>query len=231
VLAECFAELPLQVQRPQTGSDGQAIVTLLTPGGSLLDGDAVELTVEVRPGAHAVLRQASATQLHGGESSGITFEANVHVAAGARFSYEPYELIPFAGSSYRQTLRLSLEQGAEARLLEVVTPGRSRERFRYQRLELRTDVFLAGRRILLDAQRIVPAHTDPCPLLGGFSHFGTLLHFGADVGACDADRWHARFAELGVCGSASTLPCYGVGARVLGSSAQQLLEVLSPCVL
>jgi len=227
VLAESHAELPLQVQRPREGPEGEAIVTLLTPAGSLLDGDAVDLCVEVRVGAKAVLRQASATQLHGGAGAGITFTADFHVAAGASFAYLPYELIPFAGADYRQTLRLHLDHGAEALLTEVVTPGRLWERFRYKRLALRTEVRLDGQRILLDAQRIVPAEGEPASLLGGYSHFGSLLRFGPSVGASEADCLHARFAELGVCGSASLLPRYGVGARVLGTSADRLLGAMS----
>lgn len=193
----------------------------------MLDGDAVQLSIEVGRAANVVLCQASATQLHGGNGRGITFEASVNVAADARFAYLPFELIPFANSSYRQSLHLSLEHGAQAILTEVVTPGRSWERFCYARMDLRTEVRLDGRRILFDAQRIVPRETDPSLLLAGFTHFATLLHLGADAGVAEADALHGRFKELGVCGGASALPEYGVGARVVGDSADQLLQALS----
>jgi len=198
----------------------------LTPAGSLFAGDAAELYIEVRPGARAELRQASATQLHGGTEA-ITFQATVEVGAGARFSYLPYELIPFAGADYRQSILLCLADGAEARLIEVVTPGRLWEHFRYERIALRTEVRLSRRRILLDAQRISPAETDWVTALAGYSHFGSLLRFGPGVGQVHADALHARFADLGVRGSASQLPCYGVGARLLGTSADTLLRALS----
>jgi urease accessory protein len=206
-------------------------VTLLTPAASLLDGDAVELSVEVRAGAHVVLCQASATQLHGGNGEGSRFDAEIQVGAEASFAYLPYELIPFAGSSYRQRFRLHLDQGAEALLTEVVTPGRTWEHFRYRRLDLGTDVCLNGQRIVLDRQHLFPGETDPGLLLGGFTHFATLLHFGSSVGAEEADALHARLVDGGACGSASALPYYGIGARALGMSADELLTALAlePC--
>jgi len=226
VLAESHAELPLQVQRPRRGSQGEAILTLLTPGGALFSGDVIQLRVELRAGARVVLQQVSATQLHRCDSESIRLDADFHVAAGGWLRYQPMPLIPFAGSDYRQCIRVYLEQGAEARLMEVVTPGRLWEHFQYQRLVLRTEVFLDGRRIVLDAQRIEPAHTDCQLALGGRSHFATMLHLGDRVAGEEVERLHNRLADMGVRGSASLLPIYGVGARAIGSSAEELQRAL-----
>lgn len=216
-------ELPLQVQRPTLGEHGQAIVTLLTPAGALFDGDAVQLDAEVRAGASVQLRQASATQLRPcQDSDGILVEMRVHVAAGARFSYRPLELIPFAGSIYCQRVHLALDDGAEAELTEVVGPGRLWERFAFRRLDLATEVLLDGQLILLDTQKIAPAEMDLSLLVGGYSHWGTLLRFGPHVGAAEADALHQQIVDRGVCGSASTLPRYGIGARALAYSADDL---------
>jgi urease accessory protein len=224
VLVESHSELPLQVQRAIRRPGGQAVVTLLTPAGALFGGDRVRLYVECRSGTRVVIRQVGATKLHRCEGAGIELDAEIHVAAGARFAYQPFELIPFAGSEYRQHLRVFLESGAEALLSEVVSPGRLGEQFGYRRLELCTEAWLDGRRMLLDAQRIVPAEMDCAQLLAGFTHFGTLIHLGAGLGQPEADRLHERFQELGVTGSASALPAYGVGGRVVGTSADCLLR-------
>jgi urease accessory protein len=176
--------------------------------------------------ASVVIRQVSATKLHRCETLGIELDAEIRVAAGARFTYLPFELIPFAGSDYRQHLQLFLETGAEAVLSEVISPGRLGEHFAYRRLALRTEVWLDGRRIVLDAQRIVPAETDCALLLGGCSHFGTFLHLASNLGQPEADRLHERFQSLGVTGSASVLPNYGLGARTVGRSAETLVRAL-----
>ena len=226
VLIASHSELPLQVQRPIYRPGGEAVVTLLTPAGALFAGDRVRLHIDCRPGARVIIRQVGATKLHRGEGMGIELEAEIRVAAGARFAYLPYELIPFAGSEYRQRLRLDLQEGAQALLTEVVSPGRLGEWFGYRRLELRTEAWVGDRRVVLDAQRIVPTETDPARLLGGFTHFGTRLHLGAGLGQPDADHLHERLQQLGVTGSASVLPAYGVAARVVGTSADRLLRAL-----
>jgi urease accessory protein len=226
VLAASHTELPLQIQRPRVGPHGEAIVTLLTPAGALFGGDAVSLDVAVQSGASVVLRTASATQLHRATDRGSTFDLTMTIAAGATLRYAPFELIPFAGADYRQTIRVNLAAGAEATLTEVVTPGRLWEHFQYLHLELVTEVYLDGTLIALDAQRIVPTEMDCVTAVGGRTHFGTLLHVGPNSGAPEADRLHARFADRGLCGSASVLPTYGIAARALGSSAQGLLAAL-----
>jgi urease accessory protein UreH len=185
------------------------------------------MSIDVQPGADIMVRQASATQLYRCQARGVKLQADIHVAAGARFSYSPLELIPHQDADYQQKLRIFLDEGAKARLTEVVSPGRLCERFGYRRLELHTEVFLAGRRILLDLQRIVPRETDCRLLLGEHTHFGTLLDLGPHIDASGTDRLHARFAEQGVLGSASVLPAYGIGARVVGGSADSLFRALS----
>jgi hypothetical protein len=64
-------------------------------------------------------------------------------------------------------------------------------------------------------------------VLSNWTHFGSLVHCGPGVGAPEADGWHARFAERGVLGSATVLPRYGIGARVLGPSADSLFRALA----
>jgi urease accessory protein len=207
-------------------SDGGAVVTLLTPAGALFPGDAVCLVVECRPGTDVRLRQTGATRLHGGGDAPIVCNVEVTVAPGAQFRYLPCELIPFVHSNYSQTIRLDLAGGAQAWLTEVVGPGRLTEHFAYEHLRLRTDALVDGRQVVRDVVDIAPGRTDCALLLGGYTHFGTLLAFGPALTQADADRLHERFADLEIVGSASLLPSYGVGARVLGAPADRLTSAL-----
>jgi urease accessory protein len=228
VLVESRSELPLAIPRSHLRPDGSNVVTLLAPGGGFFAGDTVQLAVECRAGTDVMLRQVGATLLHGREGQGIIYEADVWVAEGARFRYGPNTLIPFAVADYRQRIRVRLEVGAEAILGEVITPGRLDAPFAYRCLDLRTEVDLDGSLIVLDALRIEPACTDYQRALGGFSHVAGLLSLGPDYSRGDADVLHTRLAQSGVCGSASLLPAYGIGARLLGNRADELLRALSP---
>jgi len=227
VLTASHWELPIQVQRAIRTEDGGALVTLLTPAAGLFGGDEARIDVECGPGTNVTICQVGATQLHKGDGHPIVCEVEVRVAADARFRYQPRELIPFVDANYRQRVRLHLQHGALAEIVEVVTPGRPETRFQYRRVDLQTEVLLDGTLVVLDAVRIEPALSDCTLLLGGFTHFGALLLLGPSLDRQDADALHACIAEeQAVCGSASLLPAYGIGVRALGHSAETLLGTL-----
>jgi urease accessory protein len=243
VLCESRSELPLQVQRPIVGPHGEAIVTLLTPAGALLDGDVVTLEVDCGPGTDVVLRQTGATRLNRCTTGGIDVQADFRVAGDARLRVLPYELIPFAGARYAQTFRAHLQEGAEAAFLEIVAPGTLELPFAYADLALRLEAWLGDDLAALDALRVQPEPGEGADLkgdpglptraglqggshspaaLGGYSHFGTLILLGPRFDQAAADCLHHGFEEAAVQGSASLLPSYGVGARFIGRSADAL---------
>jgi urease accessory protein len=216
----------LLIQRPRQAPDGSAIVTLLTPAGALFAGDHVRLAVDVGPGADVTLCQVGATRVHGGNDSPIVVEIDFMVAAEGRLRYHPGELIPFAVADYSQTIRLYLQDGARASLIEVVSPGRLDEHFAYRRVELRTDAYLDGTRILLDILHLEPARSDPRLALGPYTHVATGLRFAPGLTQSDADRVHDEIGAQGAIGSASLLPSYGIGARLVGTAADPLVRAL-----
>jgi urease accessory protein len=229
-LSESRSELPLQVQRPMLRPDGSAVVTLLTPAGALLDGDDIAIQVECRAGADVTLRQTGATRLHPCRGRGIQLDVTVHVAAEATFRYLPFELIPYAGANYLQRTTLHLEDGAAAWVTEVVSPGRLNEPFEYERLDLCTDAYVDGERLVRDHQVIEPRRTNCRAMLAGHTHFATLLGFGPDATPERANYVHETLANAGVMGSASVLSRYGIGARAIGDAADPLLRTLRAAV-
>jgi urease accessory protein len=210
------------VQRPIVGPHGEAIITLLTPAGALLDGDVVTLEVDCGPGTDVVLRQTGATRLNRCTTGGIDVQADFRVAGDARLRVLPYELIPFAGARYTQTFRAHLQEGAEAAFLEIVAPGTLESPFAYADLALRLEAWLGDELVALDAIRIRPEQDDCERALAGFSHFGTLILLGPRFDQAAADCLHSGFEEAAVQGSASLLPSYGIGVRFIGTSADAL---------
>ncbi|HEY3118138.1 MAG TPA: urease accessory protein UreD [Chloroflexota bacterium] len=222
VLRKSCSQLPLQVQRALCGPSGEAIVTLLSPTGDLLEDDDVELEVICEPGADVVLRQASATRLHGCESGAIAFSGHFEVGVDARLRYLPLELIPFAHANYRQHLELELDDGAEAVVWEVIGPGRVWEVDAPRQLGLQLEAWVQGELAFADLLRLNGPNRIAT---AGHSHVGCLLQFGPSFTQADADHLHEGLTAAGLIGSASLLPSYGVGARVIAGSADQILRV------
>jgi urease accessory protein len=227
ILRRSRCRLPLQVQRPQMGPRGEAILTLLCPTGDLLEGDEIELDVICEPGTDVTLRQASATRLHGCGQGDIEYQGHFEVQAGASLRYLPWELIPFAHTRYHQRLQVELAEGGQAGLWEVVGPGRVWEVAAPRCLSLQVDVRVDGAIVLTDVLRL----ERPNPVAtAGHSHLGSLLLLGPDHTQADADRIHDALSGAGLVGSASLLPAYGVGARVLADSADTVFRLFERLV-
>jgi urease accessory protein len=221
-LVAAHAELPLVVQRPLYGPEGQAVVVLLTPAGALFDGDALRLQVSCGPGSDVTLASASATKLNRCERTHIAFSLDVDVSDGATFRYLVYELIPFRGTNYVQSIHLLLHGYAGASLLEVIGPGPTDDPFSYDRLDFETEVRQNGAVVV--RERFVMAR-DSVAQLRGRTHYGSLLLFGANASAEEANE-HLANLNCGDVAGASALPNGGVGLKMLGHSAQSVRETL-----
>lgn len=210
VLLDCAATYPIRVLRPRVDpSDGGLALTLLMLSGGLLDDDHHTLDVVVEEGARLALWTQAATQLHRGASRQTL---QIHVSAGATFSYLPHALVPHAGARYTQSTRVQAALGARVFVAETLAPGRVAygEAHAYRELRLGfdgvyDDVLVARERVCIRPDpSLLPA------LLGPFSHAasGYVLgpgapeigdgSLGADVPSClDASGlahggWHVR---------------------------------------
>lgn len=220
--------LPLQVLRANQRA-GAAVVTLLNPAGALLAGDHVDLALCLGPGAEAELTTVGATRVYRCPPGLLARQRlEARLAPGACLRYLSRGLILHRDAAYEQALALHLARGARAVVGEILGPGRVGERFAYRRLALRAEARVEGALAARDAFDLTG--DEVAAALGGFSHVATLLSLGPDVGQATADAVHAAIAASGLFGSASLLPRYGLAARILGSSAQSLYDLMEKLV-
>jgi urease accessory protein len=219
-LIECHIELPLALQRPLRGPSGQAVVTLLTPGGALFDGDDVRLSVECGAEADVTLTTASASRLNRCDHGESAFRLDASVASGAVLRYVPCELIPFRGARYRQVLDIRLDGDAGAVLLEVIGAGMSDDPFGYARLEFLTRIRLGGEDVVREHFVLAERARDS---LDGFTHYAGMLVLGVAPEAADATR---LLTTAGVRGAASALAVDGLALKAVGHAALPLREAL-----
>ncbi len=147
------------VIRPFTLPCGTLMVFIVNPTGGMLGGDHSELRVMVETGARVLILTQSATRVQPSpDGRPATQDVHFEVAAHARLEYHPERTIPFAGSGFAQTLSADLEHGAEFALTETLSSGRVQtgERLAFASFESRVQVNVAGRRVFLDRQRLVP---------------------------------------------------------------------------
>ncbi len=214
---------PLRVQKAlHPEGPGVCQLVVLHPPGGIAGGDALAVTVEVGPAAHAQLITPGASRWYrsGGLDAQQTFTATV--ADRGVLEWLPHEAIVFDGARVRMHSRVVLAGSAVAMACDVACLGRaaSGETFAsghvHQRFELvRDDALLWAEQNVLPADS--PVHAAHIGLEGRRA-FGTLLvaapviepawmtaarAVGSDLANADAAVTHVPGALLARCRSAS----------------------------
>lgn len=226
MLARRYAGAPFGSVRPSyPDATGVPEVQITNPAGGILGGDALELEVGLAPGSSAVVTTQGAAKAYRGppSSQGARFE----VGEGAYLEYLPHHLIPFAGSSHRQSAEFRLAGGASLLAWEAYSAGRLArgERFAFDRLSALTHILRDGRPEAADGFDL-PGGGEP---FGGYGYLGTVFAVAEDAVAL-ADTLHGLLQnEPGTLASASAPSDALCAARVLAGSAPALYRSLNRC--
>lgn len=139
-------EGPLRVQRPfhPEGADGPCHVYVLHPPGGVVASDVLELEVELREQAHALLTTPGASKLYRARAPHLCAQVSQRfvLADGATLEWFPQETIVFDGAEARTETRVELAARATYAGWEIVCLGRPAAHELFTRGELRTKLAL-----------------------------------------------------------------------------------------
>jgi urease accessory protein len=192
LLAASAQEPPLRVVRAFDMDDGAALAHLHNVSGGLLGGDRLSLKVKLGAGARAQVTTTGATRIYRrrSEDSATTQLNQIEVGENALLEYVPDSIIPFAGSRFSQDTSICLSTGAGLFWWEILAPGREAkgEQFEYERVEMKTNLWVGGRRAAAERIRMEPRSRDVHALgrLGEYSFWATLYICREGI---DARRW------------------------------------------
>jgi urease accessory protein len=155
VVARRRHEGPFCIQRPFYPGDGACHVYLLHPPGGLAAGDALDLDVDVGPGAAALLTTPAATKFYRSDGAPSVQRQTLHVASGASLEWLPLDTILFGGSRAVIETDVALEAGARFLGWEQLSLGRplSGDRYTTGSLEQHTRIRLANDPLLIESLR------------------------------------------------------------------------------
>jgi urease accessory protein len=180
LLTASVQEPPLRVIRAFDMEDGAALAHLHNVSGGLLGGDRLSLQVKVAAGARAQVTTTGATRIYRRrDDAGATTQLNqIEIGENALLEYVPDSIIPFAGSRFSQDTTIYLGAGAGLFWWEILAPGREAkgERFEYECVEMKTNLWVGGRRAAAERIRIEPRCRDVHALgrLGEYAFWATL---------------------------------------------------------
>lgn len=173
VVAEAHATAPLRfVQAQFPGAAASAAVCLVTFGGGLVDGDAIDTELHVEEDATLLVFTQSTTKVFRGAA-----RQSIRAKVAGTLVLLPDPVAAFKDASYTQRIDLDLAPSGSCVVLDGFTSGRAAfgERWAMKRLDLRTTVREGARTLAHDALVLDQADGPIAERAGTFDAFLTLL--------------------------------------------------------
>ena len=237
IVTGCRYTLPLQALAPVALDDPSAVISILNPTGGLVGGDRLSIDVEATTGAHAVLTTPSATRVYRTDGDDATQSVKIAIGPRAAVEWVPDHTIPFAGSAFRQTLDVEMDETARLILVDAFSAGRvgRGEAWQFALLDSAVSVrdrqgwLLHDRFALRGMARTHPAW-DGLGYAESHPYFATIAIIGGfDREQLTADlRQQCPVANAGRIGVAA-LTRGGLLIRCLAPSAPELIETIETC--
>lgn len=229
VIATARAASPLRLLRPSFPGTNSAAICVITFGGGLVDGDRVELDIEVEAGATLLVFTQSPTKVFRGASS-----QTVRAKVDGALVWLPDAVAAFGSARYTQRVDVDLGPKGACVLLDGFTAGRAAygERWMMEALDLRTSITRAGRAIVTDALRLDEVDGSIADRAGPYDAFATLIAVGEGaqpvIAAVDEVPIAPPNGALAV--AASPLPrarSLGVPGAILRACASRPIDALA----
>ena len=230
-VTSALATSPMKLLTPR--ARGESVWSYTSSfGGGLVAGDRTQLAVNVSGGARCFLGTQSSTKVYRNPAAlPCDHVTRAEVTDNSLLVFTPEPVQAFADSHYTQRQEFHLATGAGLVLLDWFSSGRAArgERWAFNHLESRNDIFIGGERALVDP--ILLNSDELAERMGRFNCFATLLFIGPSLEtASDAllQQIAARPVEKRAALSVSASPVRG-GAllRVAGEEVEAVRRELS----
>jgi urease accessory protein len=208
-LATSEQQLPLRIVRAFRQADGGSLVHLHNLSGGVLAGDRLELKVEVGPRAVVQLTTTGATRIYRSAQAAALARQTIQIEVedDGLLEYLPDQLIPFAGSRYRQETEIVLGRTAGLFWWETIAPGREarNEVFAYEMLQLKTSIIAGGEPLALRDMKLEPTRRSLFSL-ARFGHYRYLSSFYICRTGIEPERWRDLEKRLAILANESSQP-------------------------
>jgi urease accessory protein len=222
VLARVQASSPLRFIRPTFPGTRAATVCVVTFGGGLVDGDVIDLDIEVGTGATLVIFTQATTKAFRG-CTAQRLRAEVH----GTLVLLPDPVACFRGARYTQRVDITLHGRGSAVMLDGFTSGRAAfgERWDFDMLDLATTVRRDGQTLVRDAVHLDRSDSAIAARMDRFEALATVLAVGPRTSRVAEGLLAPSVVSRDVVAAPSALPsAAGAIVRIAGTSPTHALD-------
>jgi urease accessory protein len=231
VVTRAFATSPLRLLTPVNHGEA-AWIYASSYGGGLVDGDRLDVAIDVGPGAAAFISTQAATKVYR-SPRGTSSELRASVAPQGLLVVAPDPVVCFAGARYRQVQRFGVADGGSLVVTDTVVSGRSAAGGRWAFCEYQSLIeVIAGDRLLVhDTVALREGDGSLAQRLGRFEVLALAVLFGRPlrreaeriVAASSAQRVTRQADQLM---TASPLGEDGCILRLAGTSLERVARAV-----
>ncbi|MEQ1574044.1 MAG: urease accessory protein UreD [Vicinamibacterales bacterium] len=151
VVTRAYSTSPLRLLTPKNHGSAAWIYTS-SYGGGLVDGDRIELDLDIGPGAAAFVSTQASTKVYR-SSRGASTELHARISPGGLLALVPDPVVCFADARYKQIQSFALSADSGLVVVDWVSSGRhaSGERWAFHEYVARVRAEVDGKVVLHDA--------------------------------------------------------------------------------
>jgi urease accessory protein len=221
---------PLRVQKPLY-PEGPALchTVLIHPPGGIAGGDALELSIDVQNGAHALITTPGAAKWY--KANGRVATQQVQLKVAGTLEWLPQEAIVFDAADVRSMLDIELDDAATMIGWDMVALGRRASGERFERGRFAQTIRLHRQGTLQWIERTCvdgdDRLLDSSVGLSGHPVFGCLWAAGRAVADCDIDQLRAELEAQQVHVPVTRVETELLVARTLGYGTAEVRAELT----
>ncbi len=213
---------------------GTAYTLLLNPSGGLVGGDCLSICMKLDKDAHVLISTPSANRVYRSESEISVQEADIRLGPGAILEWVPEPTIPFAGSRFRQAIRVQLAPGGTVMLWDAIASGRIArgERWAFASLDNEIWITTASGQSVLERYHLNPTEKGGVGLATDWDYVASLYLVSDEVSSEVWKRLEEQLAAILeerpglVLGGLSQPAAPGLAVKLVARSAPDLNAML-----
>jgi urease accessory protein len=181
VVNRAYATSPLRLLTPANHGRAAWVYTS-SYGGGLVDGDRLEVDIEIGADAAAYVSTQASTKVYRSHR-GTASDVRARVATGGLLVAMPDPVVCFAEARYSQTQRFDIESGANLILVDWLSSGRiaSGERWQFEEYLSTLRVQAGGTLVVHDALALRASDGDLAMRLGRFDVLALAVVLGDEL--------------------------------------------------
>lgn len=205
-------------------------------GGGYVEGEKYKYSITQKEDTRAIITTQSSTKVYKCENKETTEqETIINLEKNSILEYITDSVILYKNAIYKQVNNIYMDDSSTLIYSDGITSGWSKDgdAFQYSNVQLKTNVYLNNKLVLLDNLLLDPKRNDVTKLgfFEGYKNFGTLLVINKNINAQTIEdlRNEIKNLNLPIYFGISELEVNGFVLRVLGNLTQNIESAIKLC--